>query len=903
MLALRWRVALALLLLVSLCAPVGRAEWRGDVGRGGEDVEGRKYAPDRIVDVLRVKIDVTPDFDRRSISATTVIQFEPIAEPVRQIALDAVDLAVSSVTASHAIDGYTVGEEQIVVTFVDAIPVGADAHVEVAYTAAPRKGLYFRTAEMGYPEEDTQLWTQGETYESRHWFPSFDYPNERFSSEVICHAPTDMTVVSNGRLLAESVDDAAGLKTSHWLQEKPHVNYLIALVVGRLAKLEAMHGDLPMAFYVPTTQAEYAANSFRDTADIMAFFEEEIGVPYPWDKYDQVVVLDFHYGGMENTSLTALTEGTLFGDATENLRDSRGLVAHELAHQWFGDYVTCKDWSHVWLNEGFATYYDWLHAGHRDGPDETLWHLYSAARGIVGNSDRRPMVSRDYKSAMDQFGYRAYPKGAWVLHMLRTQLGTDLYRRCVRTYLERHALGTVVTEDLNSIVEELSGRSFDRFFDQYVYHARHPELSVSYAWDEQYDLAKITAKQTHEVDEDVLLFQVATKVRFDFEDGLSVERDLLVTEAAEDFYFPLDAQPQVVRFDPDLGVLAKVSFDKPTAMLYAQLEDAGDVVGRLRAVTELKAKDDPDSIERLQTALNEDAFHAVRTEASKALREIHTAEAFDALLASTAQPDARVRKQVVSDLGGFYKTESRDAALATLDGEQNPDIVGVALGSLGKYGDGGLRELLRGYLASESYRNRLAVTAIGTIRTLDDPAYIELLRDTLTTRGDDLRTGGLGTGLRALGYLARNEEDKEGVRAFLTSYVQDLRRGVRIAAIDALGELRDPRGVGAVQTFTGDKIDGGVRRAAEKAIKSMRDAKSLPVALSDVRDELLDLKEQHEELAEEFAALKELIDATEDAEGGDSGVQDEPEGSIEDEPDAADAPMEGDDVDAPAVDD
>ena len=211
----------------------------------------------------------------------------------------------------------------------------------------------------------------------------------------------------------------------------------------------------------------------------MGFFEEEIGVPYPWVKYDQVAVLDFHFGGMENTSLTVLTDRTLFGDATENLRDSRGLVAHELAHQWFGDFVTCKDWSHVWLNEGFATYYGWLHAAHMHGEDEKLWHLFSAARGIVGNDDRTPMVSRDYKSAMDQFGYRAYPKGAWVLHMLRDRLGDDLYRLCVKMYLERHALGSVVTEDLNAVAEELSGRSFDRFFDQYVYHARHPELDVA----------------------------------------------------------------------------------------------------------------------------------------------------------------------------------------------------------------------------------------------------------------------------------------------------------------------------------------------------------------------------------------------------------------------------------------
>lgn len=889
------RLSALLLAILSMVAVGARAEWRDDMGRGAEGEEGRKYAPDRLIDVTLLRIDVTPDFDRREIRATTTIHFTPIAHAVREIALDAVDLTVLSVLASHEMEGHTVGEEQITITFVEPIPAGAEASVELEYTAAPQKGLYFRTADMGYREEDTQLWTQGETYEGRHWFPSFDYPNERFQSEVICHVPADMTVVSNGRLVAESVDATTGVKTAHWRQDKPHVNYLIALVAGRLAKVEATHRDIPLAFYTPASQREYAANSFRDTADIMQFFEDEIGVPYPWDKYDQVAVLDFHYGGMENTSLTVLTDGTLFGDATENLRDSRGLVAHELAHQWFGDYVTCKDWSHVWLNEGFATYYDWLHAGHKHGDDEKLLRLYNAARGIVGNDDRRPIVSRDYRSAMEQFGYRAYPKGAWVLHMLRTRLGEDLYRLCVKTYLERHALGSVVTEDLNAIVEELSGRSFDRFFDQYVYHARHPELDVSYSWDEADDLAKITVKQTHAVDDDVVLFHVPTKVRFDFEDGAAEERDLFVDEEEEDFYFPLAAQPAVVRFDPEFGVLAKVSFDKPEAMLRAQLEDTSDVIGRLRAIDEMKSKDDLDTIERLQAVLNGDPFHGVRSAASKALREIHTPDAFEALRDSLDQADARVRKQVVSDIGGFYRAGSKDVALRAMASEANPDIVASALRSLGKYGGDDVRALVMEHLASESYRNELAVAAVRTIRALDDPTYLGPLRETLETRADELTTRGLGTGLRALGYLARHEDDREGVRTFLAGYLGDARRGVRIAAIDALGELRDPRAVAAVQTFVGDRIDDGVRRAAEKAVKAMRDAKSVPVELSDVRAELSELKEQHEELAQELADLQERLDA-----GGEAEDRPDAEGASDsedlngDDADATDAPSEED---------
>ena len=181
-----------------------------------------------------------------------------------------------------------------------------------------------------------------------------------------------MTVLSNGRLVSEEKDPATGLVAVHWSQEKPHANYLITLVAGYFKKIEDKHNDVPLAFYTPPSELQEAAGSFRDTKDIMAFFEEEIGVPYPWPKYDQVCVNDFVAGGMENTSCTTLTDNTLFTEATENIRDSEGLVSHEMAHQWFGDLVTCKDWSDIWLNEGFATYYETLYAGHKNGRDSML---------------------------------------------------------------------------------------------------------------------------------------------------------------------------------------------------------------------------------------------------------------------------------------------------------------------------------------------------------------------------------------------------------------------------------------------------------------------------------------------------------------------------------------------------
>ncbi|MEP6662877.1 MAG: M1 family metallopeptidase, partial [Verrucomicrobiota bacterium] len=316
----------------------------------------RKYAPSREADILHFKLDVTPDFKARTIAGIATLTFKPIAKPLHELRLDAVDLSVSNITSSEKIESYQVTGEKIIITFARPVDAEKETTVAITYSAEPEIGLYFRTPEMGYKAGETHLWTQGEPVEARHWYPNFDAPNEKFSSEVICHVPDGMTVLSNGKLMSQE-KDAKGLLAVRWLQDKQHANYLISLIAGNFKHIDDQYKNVPLAFYTPPSDIDEAKNSFRDTKDIMEFFEEETGVPFPWDKYFQVVVSDFTMGGMENTSITTLTDRTLFRTNTESIRSSEGLCSHEMAHQWFGDLITCKDWSHLWLNEGFATFY------------------------------------------------------------------------------------------------------------------------------------------------------------------------------------------------------------------------------------------------------------------------------------------------------------------------------------------------------------------------------------------------------------------------------------------------------------------------------------------------------------------------------------------------------------------
>ena len=197
-----------------------------------DSAEHRKYAPSREFDILHLIIDVTPDFKLRTVAGKTTIRFKPIAEPLDELRLDAVDLTVTSVTATETVRSFQITDRNLIVTFESPIPPDREVSVTIAHSAEPVKGLYFRTPEMGYKEGETHLFTQGEAIEARHWYPCFDSPNEKFTSEITCRVPEGMVVLSNGRLVSEEKDPATGLKAVRWLQDKPHVNYLISLVAG-----------------------------------------------------------------------------------------------------------------------------------------------------------------------------------------------------------------------------------------------------------------------------------------------------------------------------------------------------------------------------------------------------------------------------------------------------------------------------------------------------------------------------------------------------------------------------------------------------------------------------------------------------------------------------------------------
>lgn len=823
----------------------------------------RHYARDREVAVSHLALDITPGFKQRTISGISTITFKPIAKALDELKLDAVELNIDSVESTAAIAAYQVTDEDIVITFKQPIPAGQETRVTVRFHAEPQKGVYFRTPDMGYKPGDEHMFTQGETIESRNWFPSYDYPNQKFTTEITCHVPEGMIVLSNGRLVSQE-KDSNGLTAVHWSQDNPQANYLVSLLAGYFKSVEDKYRDIPIAFYTPASEIAEAIYSFTNTPDMLAFYEKEIGIPYPWAKYYQVAVNDFVAGGMENTSITTLTDRTLHRpQETENIRTSEGLTGHELAHQWFGDLVTCKDWANIWLNEGFATFYELLYAEHAHGHDDYVYGLFNTSRAIFGvTNDSTPIVHRKFDNPDDLFNYLPYEKGSFVLNMLRADLGPDLYRKCIKTYLERHQYGNVVTDDLTKVVDELSGRSYDRFFDQWVYHAHYPELTVEYSWDETSKLAKVSVKQNQKLSNDVLLFDISLPIVFKGPFG-KIEKSAGVSKADEDFYFALPEAPKQVLIDPEFTQLAKIDFEShPSAMLHAQLQDADYVGARLAAIEIAKDKKDHETIAILKKLLNNDSFYGARIQAAKALQSIHLDESFDALIASTNQSDARVRQAVVAAIAGFYNDKAYDTGRSILAAEKNPDILAADAQGLALFHKAEIHKTLFELLNRPSFRGVIADASIKAMRAQDDPSYIPAIRDHINQHEHDLETRSLAAALEAIGYLARNETNKDMAREFLLKFINSKKQGVQLGAIRALGLLEDPKAIAALETFANSSKETDEQPVAEKAIADIRAARRPSDNLKDLSAELLELKKDSQKMRKELDDMQKKSDAT-----------------------------------------
>ena len=559
----------------------------------------------RTFDVRHIKGELTLDIKKSEIRGTVTHTIAPLYSGLDAVTLDCgADLKVSRVGIGSKACTFSQKGDELAITLDRGYGLDEPFDLAVTYAGTPEKGVRFVKPDPDHPRRAVVVWTVGEPEDARFWIPCFDYPNERSTSEMIITVDKPLSVVSNGTL-ESTKENADGTSTYHWKMDSPLTTYLLSVVAAEFAVYHDKLGNLPVDYYVLKEVDEATARrTMGKTPRMIDFFNQRIGTPYAYPKYATICVPEFG-GGMEHTSATTMTDSILVDPIEYLERDSDSIVAHELAHQWFGDLMTCRDWSNLWLNEGFASYFDVLFNEYDKGEDSFRLAMASDLNSYLGSDRqyRRPIVEPRFNDPWQMFDGVTYAKGACVLHALRGLVGDDAWWRGIKLYVASNKDRNVETGDFRKSMETASGRDLGWFFDQWVYHGGHPELSARWRYEDEDKTLRLKVEQTQPVDETTPLFRLPTTVEIGDESGLR-SVPIVIDARTQEFVIPSPRRPKMVQIDPK-GWLPKVlTFEKPTDEWIYQLGHSSDVLGRVEAARILgeKHKDEKPVAEALARA-------------------------------------------------------------------------------------------------------------------------------------------------------------------------------------------------------------------------------------------------------------------------------------------------------------
>ena len=813
-----------------------------------------RYGPDRPARIDHIALTLSFDFKAKILYGRCATTLTAVATKIAQVELDAAQLTVLKATTPsgkrlrHSISG-----SKLRVDLERPLAAGKSTTIIIDYEARqPRQGIYFIGPDEAYKKKPVQVWTQGQDEDAHYWFPCIDYPNAKATTEVTATVPSGFFVLSNGALAKKTQNGARKTTTYHWKMETPHVTYLVTCVAGKFSEQTDVVDGIPVSYYVTPGREAEGKRSFGKTPKMVQFFGDRLSFRYPYAKYAQIAVCDFIFGGMENTTATTQTDATLHDARAQMDFSSDPLVAHELAHQWFGDLLTCKDWSHAWLNEGFATYFDALFREFDLGEDEFKYHLIEL-QDLYKREDRehyrRSIVTNIYVEPVDLFDRHLYEKGACVLHMLRTRLGDDLWWKTMARYVADNANRNVETVDLARAIETVTGRNFAPFFDQWVFRAGHPEFAVSYHWHDTRKQASVTIAQTQAVDAQTPLFAVPLTLEFGTADG--IERFTVDCDAAEQtFHFALRAEPETFVFDPLGDVLKSTRLRVPVQMLVRQLASHASVPARVQAARALANDTSSLSVDALARSVRSDAFWGVQVEAAKALGRIRGDRAFAALDAATSVEHPKARAAVARALGEFRTLEACRALAPLARKDASYQVEAAAATAIGKTRAKGAFELLRKSMEKDSWNDIVRCGALAGFAELGDERAIPICLDwTPYGRSVQARRAAL-TSLGKLGEGHRN------VRDAIVALLDDRALMVRLAAVGALAALHDTAALPALDAMTRQDVDGRLKRRCAEAARTIREHAERPAEFKQMRDDLAELRAANRKLLDRVDQLE-----------------------------------------------
>ncbi len=809
------------------------------------------YPPSKEFHTEHVKIKLSLDFERKRIAGSCSLTVTPLRAGTKRLVFDACGLEISEVSLDGAKCDFEYDLQKLIVNSPQ--PLTGPHVVKVSYSTTPTEGVYFTGPDAEHPEKEVQAWTHSQADFARYWYPCYDHPNDKFTSEVLLTVPKEFRVISNGSLLARK--EEGDKVTFHWKEDLRHSSYLTSFIAGKFGAVEQESEGVKLHYNYPESKKADVLRYFGETPRMIEIFNELTGVKYPYSKYDQTTVEDFIFGGMENFNATTFAMGYYPDAASEEdfqtyytrpNTNAVNLVAHELAHQWFGDLVTCVDWSHGWLNEGFATYMQVLYIEKTRGADALRWDMELKAEEYFeedATDYRRPIVDKDYVYPDDLFDLAMYEKGAWMLHELRYLVGDKAFLDGVSAYLKSNSFGTVDTHDFRMSMEKATGFSLEEFFEQAFFRSGYPEFQVAYSWDEDGKMATLIVKQTQKLEQSTPVFRLPCDLVF-YVGGRRLRKRVMLDSAQQSFSFELGAKPTIVEFDPRHWLLKKIRFEKGAKLLIDQLEGSEDASSRADAARSLGEAKAGMAVSALKKAAIKEQFWHVNASALKALGEIGTKEGLEALLEVGIPGNRRTRRALAEALGNYKDEKARSVLTRLLENDESPYVRCQAALALAKAWQEGAFPLLLKTMKVHSPNETLAEACLDGMGKLKDQAVAGVIRDNVGYgRPTRVRIGALKA-IEGRGHVL--DEELPMLKEML---LKDKEFRVRYHLVSKLiPSLGDKRFLEALKEASSNDRDPRVKRKALEVHRDLSSAVEVSSAISKLRDEVERLKEQNRQL-------------------------------------------------------
>lgn len=803
---------------------------------------------------LQLALDVKVDLDAQRITGVATHQVRRTAAAVEPLVLDAVALEVERVDVDSgkgfAAVGFVNDGRQLCVTMPSAAR-DAILSVRITYGCTPRRGLYFfkPDAKVAHP---VQLWSQCQDEDARHWIPCHDKPHVKVPLSMRVTVPAGFDVLSNGNVTSDINKGRNRIVVFELKEVLP--SYLITLVVGHFDKIRDRDAVLPsgrrvpVEYWVPKGKMADGRRAFEQTPRMIELFSRLTGFEYPYPRYTQVVVSEFIFGGMENTTATTMYEHILLDKRAAIDIESHDLVAHELAHQWFGDWVTCQDWPHAWLNEGFATFFELVELEERLGQDEYFVAVerdHAAYSAEVSQRYSRPVVSREYNDPIDLFDRHLYQKGGLVLHLLRRELGNELFWQGIKQYLSKHGGGNATTSALSETFARVSGRSFERFFDEWILEPIHPAVKVKVAWEQEHVVVRFAQTQKH-------VMELAYEIEVLDKSGKRHHVRQLSSQAHTTLTLSLDERPVYVAVDPYFNLLGQTTVEVPYDLVQGQLEHGSSARVRRQACSLLTKHNDYRAIALLANVLSsKKELWMVKAAAARALGKLRSDDGFAVLIAASKDKDAKVRSSVAAAFGQFRTPESAKVLNAMLKGEQSYLVEAAVTRALGETRDASATPTLVKQLTKASWGEVVASAAADGLATLNATEQVPaLLSHTVYGVPTKARRGAI----LALGQFEPTQPILQRVEELL----RDPHLHVRLDAVSTAKRLGGTKALGLLRHALAEETDPRVKR---KLQESLRDGEQEATAHA-LQERLARLERQVEEMGAQNAAAEALRKAT-----------------------------------------